>query len=65
LGPFPTLSEEPLILQFQGSNVQGDPRKFLKNLEKERMADIWRTKGKDKQAAWFIKHPTQVLNKQS
>jgi len=63
VGPVPYIvsTEEPLILQFQGSNVQGDPRKFLKQLEKERMADIWRTKGKDKQAAWFIKHPTQVL----
>jgi len=61
VGPVPYIvsTEEPLILQFEGSNVQGDPRKFLKQLEKEKMADIWRTK--DKQAAWFIKHPTQVL----
>jgi len=49
VGPVPYIvsTEEPLILQFEGSNVQGEPRKFLRT--------------KDKQAAWFIKHPTQVL----
>lgn len=61
IGPVPYLvsTEEPLLLESQGLIVQGDPRKFLKKMTKERMANIWRTK--PKQAEWFIKHPVQLL----
>ena len=53
-------SEEFLLFQHLGKNVQGDPRSYLKNLEKERMAKIWKEKAPT-QAKWFTKHPTQVL----
>jgi hypothetical protein len=61
MGPVPYLvsTEEPLILEFKGSNIQGDPRSFLKKMAKEKMAEIWRTKSK--QGEWFNKHPTQIL----
>ena len=57
--PYLVSTEEPIILEFHGSNVQGDPRNFLKQMAKEKMADVWRTK--PKQSEWFVKHPTQVL----
>ena len=61
IGPVPYLisSEEVLILQHQGTNVQGDPRGFLKKMAKEKMVNIWKTKSK--QAKWFKKFPTQIL----
>jgi len=60
-GPVPYLisTEEPIILEFKGSNVQGDPRTFLKKMAKQRMADTWRSK--PKQSEWFKKYPTQIL----
>jgi hypothetical protein len=53
-------SEESLLFQHQNKNVQGDPRTYLKNLEKELMSKIWKEKA-PKQAKWFTMHPTQVL----
>ena len=40
--------------------LQGDPRDYLKKLEKAHMKDMWKSKA-PKQAEWFVKHPTQVL----
>jgi hypothetical protein len=54
-------AEESLLFQHQNKNVQGDPRLFLKKLEHELMCQIWKKKA-PKQAQWFTKHPTQVLN---
>jgi len=61
IGPVPYLvsTEEPLILEFQKSVIQGDPRSFLKQMAKKKMAEIWRTKAR--QGEWFTKYPTQVL----
>ena len=61
IGPVPYLvsTEEPLILEFQKSVIQGDPRSFLKQMAKKKMAEIWRTK--TRQGEWFTKYPTQVL----
>ena len=61
IGPVPHLvsMEEPIVLEYQNSIVQGDPRSFLKQLAKKKMTEIWRTK--PRQGEWFTKHPTQVL----
>jgi len=45
----------------KGDNVQGDPRAFLKLIEKQQMMEIWKTKAK-KQAQWINRYPTQILN---
>ena len=58
--PYLMASEEPLIFQHNERIVQGDPRIFLKQLEKRKMTEDWISKS-PKQAAWFIKHPTQIL----
>jgi len=59
IGPVPYLvsTEEPLILEFQKSVIQGDPRSFLKQMAKKKMAEIWY---KARQGEWFTKYPTQV-----
>jgi hypothetical protein len=41
-------SEESLLFQHQNKNVQGDPRTYLKNLEKELMSKIWKEKLRNK-----------------
>ena len=66
VGPVPYIvsTEEPLILQFQGSNVQGDPRKFLKQLEKERMTSGG-LKAKTNKQHGLSSTQHKFLNKQS
>jgi hypothetical protein len=54
-----TLSEEPFILKFKESLVQGDPRIFLKKLEEEKMIEIWKQKA-PKQAEFITKHRIQI-----
>jgi len=44
------------------SLVQGDPRAFLKRLEKEQMYQCWK-KQAPKQFEWFSCYPTQILNR--
>src|SRR6185503_19149632 len=51
--------EEPFVFQHNTKNIQGDPRPFLKKLEKEAMFLIW--KEKESQAQYVSKYPTQVM----
>ena len=44
---------------YNAKNIQGDPRPFLKKLEKEAMFLIW--KEKESQARYVSKYPTQVM----
>ena len=39
--------------------MQGDPRDYLKRLEKDFMINLWKTT--KKQSKWFVKYPTQTL----
>ena len=54
-----TDSEEIFILVHEGKNIQGDPRGYLKTLEKKVMLSTWR--GKPTQGKFVSKFPTQVL----
>jgi ribonuclease HI len=58
--PYLLETEESLLFFHNNLLMQGDPRDFLKSLEKQAMIDTWKTKA-PKQASWFLKHPTQVL----
>ena len=53
-------TDELFFLQHNNLVVQGDPRDYLKQLEKDFMMKTWKEKA-PKQAKWFTKHPTQVL----
>ena len=53
-------SEESLLFKHSDKNVQGDPRSYLKKLEKDLMTKSWKEKA-PKQSEWFAKFPTQVL----
>jgi len=46
--------EESLLLLHNNLVVQGDPRDYLKRLEKQKMIDIWKTKA-PKQSMWLLK----------
>jgi len=51
--------EETFVLRHNAKNIQGDPRPFLKKLEKEAMILIW--KEKESQSRYVSKYPTQVM----
>ena len=53
-------TEEGLLFQHGNVTVQGDPRSYLKRLEKDQMLNIWKEKA-PKQRKWFTKYPTQIL----
>jgi hypothetical protein len=57
--PYLLETEESLLFKHNENIVQGDPRDYLKRLEKEHMIKKWKTTVK--QSEWFVKHPTQVL----
>ena len=61
--PAPYLWDTEELLVFQHGNVivQGDPRSYLKRLEKEHMVMSGKTKLPNR-AEWFTKYPTQILN---
>ena len=54
-------TEELLVLQHGDIIVQGDPRSYLKRLEKEHMIRVWKDKA-SKQAKWFTRYPPQILH---
>ena len=58
--PYLWEAEESLLFKHSNKNVQGDPRAYLKKLEKEYMIKVWKEKA-PKQCRWFTKFPTQVL----
>ena len=58
--PYLTETEESLFFKHGTKNIQSDPRDYLKQLEKEKMTEEWKSKA-PKQATWFSKHPTQIL----
>jgi len=57
--PYLTLSEELFFLQHGETHIQGDPRAYLKRLEKEEMLRIWKKKAQV-QSAWFRMFPTHL-----
>jgi hypothetical protein len=58
--PYFTAAEEQFVLNQNGTNVQGDPRRFLKSIEIHHMKEIWEQKA-PKQARWTSQYPTQIL----
>ena len=58
--PYFTLTEERLIYQVHGNNIQGDVREVLKTIEKEKMVEIWTNRTKV-QCQFFNNYPTQIL----
>ena len=53
-------AEEGLILKHGDNNIQGDPREYLKSLERDRMLEIWKAKA-PKQAEWISEYPRQIV----
>jgi len=54
-----TESEERFLLRHNNINIQGDPRQYLKNIEREVMISEW--KGKDTQGEFIRQYPTQIM----
>jgi hypothetical protein len=58
--PYFSVTEECVVVKFNGKVIQNDPRKFLKALEREQMIETWKKKA-PKQFLWFSCHPKQIL----